>query len=179
MPYEIRKFKDGFRVCKKYEPSKCFSKKPLKIETAKKQKKAIEMSEYKKGGNCCGCIMNQLLEGTGKEEINNQLKKNDLDTSVNEYLKIAKRIAKKKGYNPDLLTISNKKNKKLNYNGVNFGSSLNNDFIIYSLMAKDGQITKDEAKDHRRRYLARAKKIKGEWKSNKESPNNLAINILW
>ena len=28
-------------------------------------------------------------------------------------------------------------------------------------------------------YLARSTKIKGEWKKNKLSPNNLSINILW
>jgi hypothetical protein len=28
-------------------------------------------------------------------------------------------------------------------------------------------------------YRKRAENIKGKWKKNKESPNNLAINILW
>ena len=37
--------------------------------------------------------------------------------------------------------------------------------------------THNEAK--RKRYLARATKIKGNWKSNKFSPNNLAIHLLW
>lgn len=31
----------------------------------------------------------------------------------------------------------------------------------------------------RNRYLARATKIKGNWKDNKYSPNNLSINLLW
>ena len=29
------------------------------------------------------------------------------------------------------------------------------------------------------RYLSRATKIKGDWKKDKYSPNNLAINLLW
>lgn len=37
--------------------------------------------------------------------------------------------------------------------------------------------SKDQVK--RRAYLARATKIKGDWKSNKYSANNLAINLLW
>lgn len=33
--------------------------------------------------------------------------------------------------------------------------------------------------DRRRLYLARATNIKGNWKNNKYSPNNLSINVLW
>jgi len=44
MPYEIRKIKNGFKVCKKKE-NKCFSDKPLTLEKAKKQLKAIGISE--------------------------------------------------------------------------------------------------------------------------------------
>ena len=36
---------------------------------------------------------------------------------------------------------------------------------------------KDEAR--RASYRRRAENIKGNWKSDKYSPNNLAINILW
>jgi hypothetical protein len=34
-------------------------------------------------------------------------------------------------------------------------------------------------KDRRRRYLARATNIKGNWKADKYSPNNLSLKILW
>jgi hypothetical protein len=50
MPYIIKKFNKGFKVCKMDDSQKCFSKKPLTQEKAKKQKKAIEISENK-GGN--------------------------------------------------------------------------------------------------------------------------------
>lgn len=36
---------------------------------------------------------------------------------------------------------------------------------------------RDEGRKHA--YLARATKIKGDWKKDKYSPNNLSINILW
>lgn len=39
--------------------------------------------------------------------------------------------------------------------------------------------TKHHDEDRRRAYLSRATNIKGNWKMNKYSPNNLAINILW
>jgi len=50
MPYIIKKVHTmeatGFKVCKKDEPQKCFSKKPLPLETAKKQRVAIAISEH-------------------------------------------------------------------------------------------------------------------------------------
>ena len=39
--------------------------------------------------------------------------------------------------------------------------------------------TKHKNKTRRKNYLARSRKIKGNWKSNKYSANNLAINLLW
>jgi hypothetical protein len=39
--------------------------------------------------------------------------------------------------------------------------------------------TKHKDPERRQRYLDRATKIEGKWKSNKYSPNNLAIHILW
>jgi hypothetical protein len=39
--------------------------------------------------------------------------------------------------------------------------------------------TKHKDEDRRRAYLSRATNIKGNWKMNKYSPNNLAIHILW
>jgi hypothetical protein len=45
MPYQIRKFKSGFKVCKQDEPKICFSKKGLPLKRAKKQKIAIILSE--------------------------------------------------------------------------------------------------------------------------------------
>jgi hypothetical protein len=39
--------------------------------------------------------------------------------------------------------------------------------------------TKHKDKARRQRYLKRATRIRGNWKSNKYSPNNLSINILW
>ena len=92
----------------------------------------------------------------------------------NDYLKIVKLISKNYGYDNNLLNFSNKSNKKLEYKGVHFGSSSNNDFIIYLLTTN-----KEIAIKKRDSYLSRASKIKGNWKNNDESPNNLAIRILW
>tara|TARA_B110000971_G_C20039682_1_gene516931 strand:- start:6299 stop:6604 length:306 start_codon:yes stop_codon:yes gene_type:complete len=39
--------------------------------------------------------------------------------------------------------------------------------------------TKHKDKQRRLRYLTRSKGIRGKWKDNKYSPNNLSIHILW
>lgn len=39
--------------------------------------------------------------------------------------------------------------------------------------------TKHRDDKRRERYLKRAKNIKGNWKNNPYSPNNLSMNILW
>jgi hypothetical protein len=68
--------------------------------------------------------------------------------------------------------ISNRKNKKYMISDnsgklVHFGDSRYADFTVH----KDTE--------RRARYLARATKIAGDWKSKEFSPNNLAINLLW
>ena len=84
--------------------------------------------------------------------------------SLEKYLEQAKKNARKHGYNTRLLKISEDPKYKLDYNGIKFGSAINNDYIIYRMMAYNKQITRDEAKKHRDAYIARATKIKGEWK---------------
>jgi hypothetical protein len=71
-----------------------------------------------------------------------------------------------------LLYLSNKKEKKymvLDPKGkpVYFGSS---DYEDYN---KHGDLVR------RKNYLNRATNIKGNWRDDKYSPNNLAIHILW
>lgn len=39
--------------------------------------------------------------------------------------------------------------------------------------------TKHKDKSRRKNYLTRSRNIKGDWKKNKYSPNNLSIHILW
>jgi hypothetical protein len=94
-----------------------------------------------------------------------------------EYLQVARKYALKNNYDPNKLSFSDNEKYKLNYDGVDFGSSMNNDFIIYSLLNKRGIDTNPQI--HRSRYLARSGKIGGDWKNNKLSKNNLSRRILW
>ena len=94
------------------------------------------------------------------------------------YLKEARKAANAKGYDGRALEFADDGVHKLqiwddNGNPVKFGRVGYNDFILWS------SINPNEAMEKRKNYLARATKIKGDWKSNKFSPNNLAISILW
>jgi hypothetical protein len=64
MPYEIRKFPDGYKVCKK-ETDTCFSKNPIPLKNAVAQRKAIGMS----GGEMSGGAMVIKAPKYGKIEM--------------------------------------------------------------------------------------------------------------
>ena len=96
-----------------------------------------------------------------------------LDTD--DYLEKAKEYARKSGYQDYAsLKYAEDGTHKLILRGVPFGNKNYKDFINYGMT--EG---KDVALKHRDRYLKRATKIKGEWKDDPYSPNNLAIKILW
>lgn len=97
------------------------------------------------------------------------------------YLSRARTQAKKEGYDPKKLSISDKKGKKLMYDHegkkIYFGASGYGDFLIWKKREKDKEVPKGTAEKKRKNYRARAKKIYE--KSNKYSPSALAFNILW
>jgi hypothetical protein len=102
----------------------------------------------------------------------------DAGVSPEAYLKKAQAKAKKHGlawkhlgFSSDdkhKLQIPNEAGKLIRFGAVGLG-----DHVLYSL-AHD-----PSASEHRARYLARATKIKGDWKKDSYSPNNLAIHVLW
>ena len=76
--------------------------------------------------------------------------------------------------NPDIkVYLSNRKDKKyaiydpINKKLVHFG---NINYLDYTMHKDDKR---------RQNYLLRASHIKGDWKDNKYSPNNLSMNLLW
>jgi hypothetical protein len=159
MPYTIKKVNNGFKVCKKYDLNKCFSNKPLTKKVAKKQLKAIGM--HGKGIN---------------KNFENQLNNIGLDSK--DYLYYARFLAKNRGYEPNLIEFSDKKNKKLMYNNeIHFGAVNYNDKIIYSFLELNDKIPKGTTKIKVDNYRKRAEEIKN--KSNKYSPSNLSYYILW
>jgi hypothetical protein len=70
------------------------------------------------------------------------------------------------------LLISTKKDKKYMVH------TPDNKVVHFGQMGME-DFTRHKDEDRKKKYLARATKIKGKWKDNKYSPNNLSINILW
>ena len=54
----------------------------------------------------------------------------------------------------------------------------NNKYVHFGQLGYE-DYTKHNNKSRRKNYLNRSRKIKGNWKKNPYSPNNLSINILW
>lgn len=95
-------------------------------------------------------------------------------SNENEYLRLMKIIAKDAGYNEDDLNLANDGIHKLELNGVKFGNIEYPDFILFIMNEEY-----EEAYKRRRNYLIRSASIKGDWKDDPFSKNNLARKIIW
>jgi len=111
------------------------------------------------------------LKGSGKKGFKDLLK--ELKITQKLYLKIVSKIAKANGYN-EPLKLADDGIHKLIYKGIPFGNSEHYDYILYWLT--EGE---EIANKHRSNYLNRSGKIKGNWKNNPISPNNLSRIITW
>lgn len=90
---------------------------------------------------------------------------------ISNYAKVKANFERYKGSDNVILKRSEKADKKYKViidgkRTVHFGSKLED-------------YTKHQDENRRKRYLARAKAIKGKWKDDKYSANQLAINLLW
>jgi hypothetical protein len=124
-----------------------------------------------------------LIEGTGKLRLRQpspafkaQLEK--AGVSPSDYLTEAVKKANAKGLKGSMLGFSDDAKHKLQIatpDGkiVRFGAVSLGDYILYGL---SGDPT---AEAHRKAYLARATKIRGDWAKDSYSPNSLAIAVLW
>jgi len=132
-------------------------------------------------GGCkmCGGCMGKC--GGSMVKFHKQLEKVGL--THNKYMKQVKLLAKDSGYDPSKVEMSEDEDHKCVYHSpdgdVYFGKVGYGDFIIYSWLEQQGEEDEGFAEMKRNAYLSRATKIKGNWKENKFSPNNLAINLLW
>lgn len=55
---------------------------------------------------------------------------------------------------------------------------VNNKWVDFGQMGYE-DFTKHKDEERRERYLKRATNMRGNWRDNKYSPNNLSIHILW
>ena len=131
-----------------------------------------------------GAIANVALEGAGHATFTSQLRKAGITPSV--YLENARKKAEKAGYGKasellgfatdgiHKLAIPNEEGKLITFGRVGYGDSL-----IWTHLEEAGKTPHGSAEKKRKNYRSRAEKIRGEWKKNPFSPNNLAIKILW
>ena len=82
------------------------------------------------------------------------------------------RLAKKYLGKTAKIGLSTKKEKKY------MGTTPDGKIVHFGQMGYE-DYTKHKNKTRRKNYLTRARRIKGDWKKNKYSPNNLAIHLLW
>lgn len=157
MPYEIKKINDnGYKVFK-INTNKSFSNKPISLNNAKNQLIALRIN-------------------THNNDLKDYLKKFNFD--INDYLETAKFVAQNRGYNPDLLNISDDGLHKLNYNGIKFGRNNYKDKIIYSWLELNGKLPHGTAKKKYTNYRKRAHSVMKK-SNNKYSPASLSYYILW
>jgi hypothetical protein len=96
-------------------------------------------------------------------------------SNISNYSKVKANFDKYKGSDPVVLKRSEKADKK--YKVIISPASGRSKTVHFGSKLED--YTKHQDEDRRKRYLARAKGIKGEWRNDKYSPNNLAIHLLW
>ena len=100
------------------------------------------------------------------------------------YLEEVKRRAKKHGYDPESVSFAEDGKHKIQYETptgqiVRFGRVGYGDFILWSWLEEEGKVPKGFAEEKRNTFHASHEAIKGKWRSNKYSPNMLALKLLW
>ena len=120
-------------------------------------------------------------KGGAKQSIETQLRA--LGITPAEYLASVRASAKAYGIDPAAIELADD-DSKITVTGPDgkhheAGKTGYGDFHIYKLLEKKGAAPPGTAEQHRKAYLARATKIKGDWKKDKYSPNSLAVYVLW
>jgi len=95
------------------------------------------------------------------------------------YLRQARAKAKAYGLDPKKLVFATDGKHKFSYDGVLFGREGYGDSLSYAKLEKEGKVPKGTTEMKKRVFHNSHEKIKGNWRANKISPNNLALNILW
>jgi hypothetical protein len=129
----------------------------------------------------------EVLEGQGgynsiSKAFRRQLKQ--IGMTPFEYLKTARERAKEAGYDQRALEFSDDDEHKLMIwddegKSRHFGRVGYNDFIIWSFLEKKGEVKPGFARTKQNVFQKSHSKIRGDWKSDPYSANNLALRINW
>jgi hypothetical protein len=119
---------------------------------------------------------------TTQSETNIEKQLKGLDISPQKYLSEISRKAKLYGISAPRFSLDKThKLEVIDPSGkiVRFGRVGYGDFLIYSYLEKAGHIQSGYSQMKRQGFHKSHSAIGGKWKSNKYSPNNLALHILW
>jgi len=123
------------------------------------------------------------LEGRGNlrpKSFADQLRQ--MGVSEEHYLKEATKTAKAHKYPAPALSSDGRYKLELqDENGkiVRFGRTGYGDYILYTILEARGKVPKGTAKKKQNVFHRSHTKIRGDWKANPFSPNNLALRVLW
>ena len=99
------------------------------------------------------------------------------------YLTIIRKQAGAAGYDPAMLHLADDGVHKAvitdGRRNIKFGKLGMADYHLLKIAERANKVPKGEAEKRREAYLKRSAGIRGNWASNKFSPNNLARKILW
>ena len=203
MPYKIIKCKEGYKVCLKDNPSKCFSKKGIPLENAIKQERVLGMTG--KGSPLKPTEKQEPPEGLKEpkgskgspgilglsdyakspnfksESFQNQLL--SLGIPPEDYLRTVKHLTSKYRYDPEKISFCLDGKHKLVYDGekgtVKFGAVGYGDYLIWKFLEKKGKVEKGLADKKRDTFVISHKAMGERYDLGNLSPNTLAIRILW
>jgi len=118
---------------------------------------------------------------SGTDRFFKQLKK--IKFPQESYIDIAKRVAKREGYDPEKLSFANNNDNKLKYeapDGVKyFGKAGYGDYIIWLFKERNKHVPVGYADKKRNTFRKSHGAMTKKYKLGKFSPNELAVNILW
>ena len=122
------------------------------------------------------------LRGGKTERFHRELEQ--IGLSPTAYLRSARQKAKKEGYDPQHLSFANNGVHKLAMKDETSGTTYfgrvgYKDHLMWSQLEKSGSVAKGVAAAKRDRFVKSHSAMKGDWKSNPFSANNLALRILW
>jgi hypothetical protein len=150
MPYSIERFGNGYVVVS--DNGTRLSKHPLDYETAKRQRTAVNIHEF----------------GGGHRDW---------------YLTLARQKAKKEGLKGDLEYADDGIHKLQIVDPEGrlrrFGRKGYNDYLLWKRIEILGGVPEGYADAKRNTFHRSHEKIKGNWRSDPYSPNNLALKVLW
>jgi len=120
--------------------------------------------------------------GKGKSSFAQQLK--GIGYAPATYLADVRKKAKEAGYDPKAVDFANDGEHKLvvhtpDGRTVKFGRVGYGDFLIWTHMEKRGSAPAGVAQTKRKVFRVSHSAIRGRWRSDRFSPNNLALALLW